>query len=288
MHTISGVSIMLSFPYATHRIAIRQNMDRNRAQPVMTPTRDKNAAIVAYWNRRGALELDEWLDFYGLVVPLLTRTRLPEEYNDERRRRDLIELFFQDKILVNAATSTAGPLQSAYALHRYLKNYEIDLRRTETPPVPLVPLHQPVAPGSTTLVADTLVAEPDEAHVRLLQEAGIDVEKALRSAHDFLDELQDGEVALLRGNTCADHEEAESAKTIAGRWAMGSSYHYKAGKLGITREKGATYSSYGSTKIGGWLRSVGAQLSGDWHAEIATLLIVLCLQVGMHPKGRLP
>ncbi len=250
----------------------------------MTPTRDTNAAIVAYWNRRGALDLDEWIDFYGLAVPLLMRTRLPEEYNDERRRRDLVDCFFQDKILLNAATSTAGPLENAYALHRYLKNYEIDLRRNE---VPHVSIHQPVIPGDPTDLSDTFVAEPSEAHAQLLREAGIDVDAALRSAHDFLGLLSDGEVALLRGNTCADQEDAEPVSTIARRWAMGTSYHFKAGKLGITREKGASYSTYGSTKIGGWLRSLGAQLSSDWHAEIATLLIVLCLQVGVHPKGRL-
>lgn len=276
---------MLSFPFATGLPAVTlTSMDRTRNRPTSTSLHDENDPIVVYWNRRDRLTTAEWVDFYQRVVPLLMRTRLPEEYSDERRRRDLVDCFFQDKVFLNAGTSKAGPLQTTYALHRYLKNYELDLRRVDGQRSSFDGTVDASAPPTE----DALDNDSSIAHARLLQEAGIDLEFACRSAHAFLVLLSDGERAFLRDHSCADEDEAQPLSTIAKRWAMGSSYHYQAKKLGITREKGDTFDGYEKSKIGGWLLSVGARLTEEWRAELAALLIVLCLQVGIHPGGRQP
>jgi hypothetical protein len=130
---------------------------------------------------------------------------------------------------------------------------------------------------------DAIGAAPGtlERHARLLAEAGIDPEAALDSAGRFVEELKDTEYAYLRHNTCADRADAEPMSSIAARLDAGTSYHFQAGKLGITRSKGETYKGYEHTTIGRWLRSAGAQLAPDWREEIAVLLILLCHRVNL-------
>ena len=51
-----------------------------------------NVKIVDYWNRRGqGLSNEEWAEFYGLLFPMLMRTRLPAEFNASNKRRDLVQ-----------------------------------------------------------------------------------------------------------------------------------------------------------------------------------------------------
>lgn len=225
--------------------------------------------IVEYWNRRGrGLSEVEWTEFYQLLVPLLMRTRLPAEFADEARRRDLVNIFFQDKVFLNAATTKAGPLVHAHALHAYLKRFASDLlSEPETSPsLDTIGLREPAAPDFP-------------AHERLLREAGIDVREAMRRADELLGMLNAGEAAYLRHNACANREESEPISIIAQRLGIGTAFHFKARKLGITRSKGETYRGYEQTRIGRWLVDVGARLELDWREEIAALLILLCERV---------
>lgn len=241
---------------------------------------DVNGKIVDYWSRRGALSEAEWVDFYRCTVPLLMRTRLPEEYADQGKRRDLVDCFFQDKILLNAASSGAGPLHNAHALHQYLKNYATDISRRERCHESLESLAQ-----EEPAQGDAKGRALDRArHAALLGEAGIDADAAMHKASRFLSTLEPGERDYLRDHACADDGAAEPISSIARRHALGSTYHTKARKLGVTRSKGETYAQYGQTKIGQWLLSAGARLDPDWREEIAVLLVLLCHQAGLHPR----
>jgi len=254
------------------------------------PGGGNNDMIVHYWNRRPELNKAEWIDFYRRVVRLLMRTRLPEEYNDEAQRRDLVNCFFQDKILLNAETSQAGPLQYVHALHGYLKNYEIDVRRAM--------LKRPAwdggkgedgdsADGAEGAEGEHAPAEPGQhdRHGQLLAEAGIDVRAAMQSADRFIAALPAGEAAYLQHHSCTD-EKPEPVSRIAQRMALGATFHIRAKQLGITRSKGETYRGYEATRIGAWLRSTGAQLNPEWREELAALLVLLCQQVRLHVQGR--
>ncbi|MGI5013786.1 MAG: hypothetical protein ACRYGO_21470 [Janthinobacterium lividum] len=231
---------------------------------------DNNAMIVDYWQRRADLSAAEWEDFYRRVTPLLMRTRLPEPYSDPARRWELVIDFFEDKILLATATTRAGPLQSAHALHRYLKNYAQDKLRAETESI-----FEPVeAEAVTQLPADPV----DLAEKQLLREAGIDLQAAKASADEFIAiALDEADRVLLRHDTCASTE-SESIHRIGTRHAIRAPYH-RAKQLGITRSKGDTYRDYRMSKIGAWLLSIGAKIDPDWREEIATLLNVLCRQL---------
>lgn len=231
-----------------------------------------NARIVEYWNRRRqGLDKKEWEDFYRLIMPVLMRTRLPSDFNDDRKRLELVNDFFQDKVLVNAATSTAGALQNVHALHAYLKNYALQRLR---PPEPQPP--------------DELesLAAPDVplGQARLLDEAGIDPHAVMHSADRFVDTLDAGEVALLRNHSCADDDKPEPMSAIAARTGMPTAWFNRAKALGVTRSKGDTYRGYERTKIGRWLVANGAELRPEWREEVAALLLLLCQRVRMHRR----
>lgn len=231
-----------------------------------------NARIVEYWNRRRqGLDKKEWEDFYRLMVPLLMRTRLPSDFNDERKRHELVTEFFQDKVLLNAATSTAGALQNVHALHTYLKRYAF--QRGGDYPLP-----------SPEEIPDQPAADPPTGLSRLLDEAGIDPLAAMHGADRLFDQLDDGEVALLRSHTCADGDKPEPMSAIAVRTGMPTTWFNRAKALGVTRSKGETYRGYERTKIGRWLVASGAQLNPDWREEVAALLLLLCQRVRMYRR----
>jgi hypothetical protein len=235
---------------------------------------DHNARIVDLWNRRATLTVPEWSELYRLSVPLLMRTRLPDDYRDEARRTALVTDFFQDKILLNAETSQAGPLVNAHALHGYLQHYEMDLRRKRPAEESLDVLRERDS-------FDVAAAPLPPAHTALLSEAGIDPGHVMHSADRFVATLQPAELGYLRHASCNEGK-AEPISRIAERLTVGASYHLMAKRLGITRSKGETYRGYEKTKIGAWLLSTGAQLHPDWREELATLLLVLCRQVRLH------
>ena len=233
-----------------------------------------NARIVEYWNRRRqGLDKKEWEDLYRLIMPVLMRTRLPSDYNDDRKRLELVNDFFQDKVLVNAATSTAGALQNVHALHSYLKNYALQCLRSPDP-----------GPQFPEEFEDLAAADTPVAHARLLDEAGIDPLAVMHSADRFVEALEPGEVALLRSHSCAEGDKPEPMSAIATRSGMPTTWFSRAKALGVTRSKGETYRGYERTKIGRWLVSNGAQLHPDWREEVAALILLLCQRVRMHRR----
>lgn len=231
-----------------------------------------HARIVDYWNRRAnGLSEPEWSDFYRLVMPVLLRTRLPARFSSDAQRRDLANLFFQDKILLNAASTRAGPLLHVRALHGYLKRYALDLLGEALQ-------GEPLDPGLAAAPATT-------GHERLLREAGIDTGMAMHSADGFLARLAPGEIAYLSLHTCSDEQEREPVSAIARRFSLGTAFHHKARRLGITRSKGESYRDYGKTSIGRWMLDVGVEMDLDWREEIAALLTMLCQRVRTLYRG---
>ncbi len=240
---------------------------------------DDHARILDYWvRRRKGLSEAEWIDFYGLVTRLLMRTRLGPEYGDQALRLDLIQTFFNEKILCNALTSVTGPLENVHVLHGYLKNFARDIARREDAYVPLTDRQDLGDHGDGGECDDGSGVEQDVSRGQCLREAGIDPGEAVASAENFIRGLDDLEFAYLSENTCADKDEREPVSSIAAR-LRASSYHYRAKQLGVTRSKGETFAGYEQTKIGRWMRSLGAVLAPDWQVEIGILLIVLCERV---------
>lgn len=262
------------------------NTPRQRMPPPSSP--DIHTKILDYWSRRKTLRPDEWVDFYRITSPILMKTQLPAEYADRKNREALVHMFFAEKVFLNAATTKAGPLKNVYALHGFLKNYAEDIRRKSSweeligDPAGEEQRKNKDDIGQTDGQASSA---PAMSIHHLLAEAGIDVDKAADSARVFVEDLEDGERAYLRHHSCAREEKPEPVKSIAERFAMGTSYHYKAQRLGITSEKGATHKDYKKTMIGRWLMSVGAKLIPEWQEELAALLNLLCQKVHEYKKG---
>lgn len=219
------------------------------------PVRDQ--LIQDYWRRRASgLSTEEWEHLYRLVVPILMATRLPPRYADPQVRRDLVVAFFSDKIFANAATSHAGPLHNVHALHRFLKNYASDVDAADA----LSEGDRPADDDGDDAALATVLAAAAAAHQpaagshlacgAVLAEAGLQMDQVVPSAAAFIDGLDSSERAYLGLNTCADEHSRQPVSGIAARLALGSSYHYKARQLGITRSKGDTFHGYHSTKIG--------------------------------------
>jgi hypothetical protein len=239
---------------------------RNHQMDSSASPADDHAKILDYWiRRRHGFSESEWTDFYRLTIPILMATRLPPEYADGTKRRELVDIFFAEKIFLNAGVSKAGPLENVHALHTYLKRFALDIQRRSPPST----APEDIPHGNA----------PPVSYTQMLVEAGIDLDGAAQSAGLFLNELDSGDFAYLRYNTCVDEDEKEPISRIAARLAIGTSFHFKAKRLGITRSNGETYVGYEKTKIGRWLLSVGAKLNEEWQEELAVLLTLLCLQV---------
>lgn len=239
-----------------------------------TPPSQSDQQLLDYWRRRSqGLNESEWHDFYRLAVPVLMATQLPPEFSDGTARRNLVDIFFAEKIFLNAGATRAGPLENVHALHIFLKRFVVDIQRRSAPYVATEDFTEDADQS------DKNARTAPAAYEHILAEAGIDLREASISAGVFLSDLDGGEAAYLRHHSCAENEDKESISGIAERLALGSSYHYKAKGLGITRGKGETYVGYEKTKIGRWLLSVGAKLNEEWQEEIAILLTLLCLKV---------
>ena len=235
-----------------------------------------NQKILSYWNRRSQkLSQEEWHDFYCLIVPVLMRTRLPSEYADPAARQELVQAFFFEKVFENALTSSAGELISVHALHEFLHRFSVSLLRKKSKEI----RNEYLLDGEEEEKHEDIEHIADVGkYTQVLREAGIKLEHVDSSAEKFVNGLNLGEKAYLRNNTCAEHEESEPISHIAKRLAL-SSYHYKAKKLGVTREKGETHMGYENTLIGGWLVSVGAKVNPEWREELSILISLLCMKV---------
>ena len=220
--------------------------------------------VLDYWvRRRVGLSEREWSDFFLLVTHLLMRTRLGPEYGDPAMRRDLIQTFFSEKIFANARTSEAGALENVHALHGYLKNFTRDIARRENAYMPLPDDQDLGGHGDGSECDDGSSVDQDLGLGQRLREVGIDPGEAAASADDFVASLDPLDFTYLSEHACADDDAREPVSSIAAR-LRASSYHYRAKQLGITRSKGETFAGYEQTKIGRWMRSLGAVLAPDW------------------------
>jgi hypothetical protein len=233
--------------------------------------------ILDYWVRRKqGLSEAEWGDFYRLVSGVLVRTRLGRDYADPDARRELIRAFFAEKVILNARSSSAGDLNNAHALHRFLRRFAEDLARKDRryEALPDRELPDDADDDASGEASDDLALSA----VQRLREAGIDVARVVASADDFVRSLDPLEQAYLSENTCEEGEVRQPISAIAAR-LKASSYHYRAKQLGITRSKGEGFAGYEETKIGKWLCSLGASMAPLWREEILILFNVLCERV---------
>ncbi len=236
----------------------------------MTNSTANFSLYIAYWNRRASLSEAEWRDFYALTHRFLALCGTHEYVADlGGDRKALIDDYFHDKIFATAGGSAGAPLAPG-ALCSFLKNYLKDRRKAawERHRVSADDEEHPQD------AYDHCAYTPDPDDEALLGEAGLALGRVLESASAFLETLPEAERMYLALHACADDPEA--LVNLAKRFRV-PSYHYKAKKLGITREKGEFEAGYDKTAIGRWLhQDLRLPLTAEYLGEILAALKILC------------
>lgn len=226
---------------------------------------------IALWKRRTTLGEAEWRDFYEQTHRFLALCQIRDfEADLGGDRKSLIDDFFYDKIFATAGSSAGEPFAPG-ALCSFFKNYLKDRQFSswERRRVSADDDDHPES-GYARCACET---DPDD--LDLLSEVGLSLNEIMESASAFLQTLPEAERMYLALHACADDPEALS--NLAKRFRV-PSYHYKAKKLGITREKGEFENGYEKTAIGHWLnQDLQLPLNGDYVKEILAALKILCL-----------
>ena len=225
---------------------------------------------IAYWNRRTSLSEAEWRDFHALTHRYLALCGVHDSVADlGGDREDLINDFFHDTIFARAGGAAGAPVAPG-ALCGFFKNY-LKSRGKAAWERHRVSADDEDRPQDAY---DHCAYTPDPDDAALLGEAGLAPGDVLESASAFLETLPEAERMYLALHACADDPEALA--NLAKRFRV-PSYHYKAKKLGITREKGEFEAGYDKTAIGRWLnQGLRLPLTAEYLGEILAALKILC------------
>lgn len=225
---------------------------------------------IYYWEHRTTLSSNDWSAFYQMTHRYLSSCSLGSFETELGNRKSLIDDFFHDKIFARAGSESGTPLGPGAIclyIHRYLKGR---LRGAwEKKRVTVDDEDHPE--DSYEHCGCEKSPDTDE----ILKLIGLAVGDVAESARGFLATQDEAERMYLALHACAD--EAEALSNLAKRFRV-PSYHYKAKKLGITREKGDCEAGYENTAIGRWLnQALKIPLTDEYRQEILAALKILCL-----------
>lgn len=223
--------------------------------------------FISFWTDRGNLSAADWKSFYHLTHSFLAACPVRSFEAELGDRKALIDDFFHDKIFMSAGGGGPAPYAPG-ALCQYFRNYLVDRTRNAWD------AHKVSVEDDSTVYEGCGCDCSDDVD-QVLADAGLEVSAVAEAARSFLKALEEPDRLYLALNTCAD--EAEALSNLAEKFRI-ASYHYRAKRLGITREKGQCETGYEKTRIGGWLQDVlGIGVSPDRREEILAALKILCL-----------
>jgi hypothetical protein len=226
----------------------------------------ESAQLVALWRRRHTLSADDIGQMYSIVSRALQRCNPPELQVLGEGRQELIAQFIYCKVLrlqergkdsqkIDSEDDGHSAPSSSYALCAYFRRYLIDCTRASS-------FKRKVAIGdqiTESQLEEQLDAEDDIE--TCLSEYGLSQDRVEQAAKVFIERLEAPERLLL----CESFgQEAEGGLSgVAARHAI-SSYHYRAGRLGLVHKRQGLTSDYAKTLLGGWMeKTLGIPI----HAE---------------------
>ena len=228
---------------------------------------DRYLKFAELWHSRERLDEAGWAGLYQVTHELLASCSVKSFVAELGDRKALIDDFFHDKIFMTAGSGGGVPF-SGGALCQYFRRYLTDRTRNAWD------AHR-VSGDEAETIYENCDCEPEEDTDQILEEIGLKVSQVAESARGFLETLAESDRIYLFFSACAD--EAEALSSLAKRFRI-PSYHHRAKRLGITREKGQLEAGYEETQIGGWLsRSLGIGITADHSREILAALKILCL-----------
>lgn len=232
------------------------------------------------WSQRERASTQEWNELYHLVVSILGHLRWKIVINLEQTggfvRGELVEHFFQDKVLLSSSTTDchhAGALRAFY--HKYLLSLlEQEKRRRER-----------FISTSSMAGADAeynwIENQPDTHNAQTLEdelnEVDLSVQSVVKAAGDWLVGQPEWVPIYLALHYCPDKGQSEALVHLAERMGI-RSYHYKAQNLGISWKKTDSPGDFHKTLLGKWVCSLGIELADENRAALQVIFEILCRQ----------
>jgi hypothetical protein len=215
----------------------------------------ESTTLTALWRRRHSLTSSEIGTMYDIIGRALQHSNPPELQVLGESRQELIAQFIYCKVLrlqgrdqdverIDPVDDGHSAPSSSFALCAYFRRYLIDCTRASS-------FKRKVAIGDQ--ITEAQLEESMEAQDDLestLAEYGLSPETVGQAAKKFIAQLDTPERILL----CESFgQEAEGGLSgVAARHAI-TSYHYRAGRLGLVHKRQSLTSDYAKTQLGSWI-----------------------------------
>lgn len=237
--------------------------------------------LIALWRKRNTLSAREMGTMYNLVGRALQYCNPPELQVLGEGRQELIAQFIYCKVLrlqgrehdvdrIDPADDGHSAPSSSFALCAYFRRYLIDCTRASS-------FRRKVSIGDQ--ISEDQLEEKMEAQEDLdttLAEYGLSSESVAEAANGFILQLGIPERILL----CESFgmEAPGGLSGVASRHAI-SSYHYRAGRLGLVHKRQSLTSDYAKTLLGGWIeQTLGIPIHAENMKAILSVFKILGAQ----------
>jgi hypothetical protein len=238
----------------------------------------ESAMLTDLWRRRHSLSSSEIGTIYDIIGRALQHSNPPELQMLGEGRQELIAQFIYCKVLrlqgrdqdaerIEPAEDGHSAPSSSYALCAYFRRYLIDCTRASS-------FKRKVAIGDQ--ITEAQLEDHMESHDDLestLAEYGLNPETVGKSAKQFIAQLDTPERILLCESFGQEVEGGLSG--VAARHAI-SSYHYRAGRLGLVHKRQSLTSDYAKTQLGSWIeQALGIAIHAENMKAILSVFKIL-------------
>jgi hypothetical protein len=242
---------------------------------------NESSTLTQLWKRRHKLDTAEIGVMYDLVQRSLQQCNPPELQLLGEGRQELIAQFIYCKVLrLQARDDSCEDTQveeddghsapsSSYALCAYFRRYLIDCTRASS-------FRRKVSIDDQ--MPDSMleeITEGDELEVSLI-DYGLTPDQVLNAAKEFIEGLDEPERVLL----CESFgREAKGGLSGVAIRHQVSSYHYRAGRLGLVHKRQGLTSEYSKTMLGGWIENtLGIPIHAENMKAILSVFKILGVQ----------
>jgi hypothetical protein len=242
---------------------------------------EESSTLIALWRRRHTLSSSEMGTMYRIVGQALAHCNPPELQVLGEGRQELIAQFIYCKVLrlqghahdverIDGSDDGHSAPSSSFALCAYFRRYLIDCTRASA-------FKRKVSIGDQ--ITESQLEEKMEAQEDLegiLAEYGLNADKVGEAAKQFIAQLDMPERILLCESFGREAEGGLSG--VASRHAI-SSYHYRAGRLGLVHKRQGLTSDYAKTQLGGWIeQTLGIAIHAENMKAILSVFKILGAQ----------
>jgi len=237
------------------------------------PSTDKLSEL---WFNRQTLNEQQWTELYQLVYSALHTYKPAILKSLSLEHEDYIQQFFMEKVLLKTCANKTGSIHAG-AIRDFYNRFLIsqsrsanEKRNQQTESSDHEDFVEKSKPQSST---ETM---QDDAQI-LLHDYGWSEQQFIEQTRLFYKNLETWAQQYLSLHFCPDAQEALPLNALAQRYKI-SSYHYKAGLLGITRKKTDSAQNYHKTLLGNWLsNTLKIQCDHENQNIIALVLKILCI-----------